>query len=231
MQEEQKGIEADAGKNYPEPNVIPMTLEDLYNDCKQMVDDCKKVKKDIEDVRAGQSKDVGKAMQPICDKLLSLDKRILALAEKLEELAKKVLKNGEDLRSKEKFPPDLKVKFNKVGKKFENIGVRLQNIGKNFGIIGYKMGSIGKRIGGDEGSKLTKCSDELKDLADKAKVKGGHVEELGHKIQKLEPNVRDEGTDKDLEDMLKALDGIIQDLEAIMKVTLIYCRVKTSTLV
>ncbi len=182
------------------------------------MDESKEIAKDIEKARAGQSKDVGKALQPICQKLLDFDKRILVLAENLEKLAQKVLKHGEDLRTKEKFPPELKAKFDKVGKKFENIGSRLKNIAMNFGIIGDRLNSIGKRLGGEDGSKLINCGKEIKDFGEKVKAKGVSVEELGIKIQKLQPNVRDAGTDKDLEDMLKALGEIIKDLEAIMQV-------------
>ncbi len=190
----------------------------MIKDCKKGIDDSKEIAKDIEKARAGQSKDVGKALQPICAKLLDFDKSILVLAEKLEKLAQKVLKHGEDLRSKEKFPPELKAKFDKTGKKFEHIGGRLKNIAMNFGIIGDRLNSIGKRLGGDDGSKLLNCGKEIKEFGDKVKAKGVSVEDFGIKIQKLDPNVRDAGTDKDLEDMLKALGEIGNDLEAIMKV-------------
>lgn len=183
-----------------------------------MVDDCKAITKDIEQARAGQSKDVGKALQPIGAKLLELDKRILILAQQLEELGKTVLKNGEDLRAKEKFPPELKAKFDKVGKKLQDIGGKLKNIAMNIGIIGARMGSIGKRLGGDDGPKLIEFSNQIKEFAEKVKEKAVSVEELGITIQKLQPNVRDSGTDKDLEDILKALGEIGNDLEAIMKV-------------
>ncbi len=191
----------------------------MINDCKKGIDDSKAIAGDIEKARAGQSKDVGKALQPIGQALLDFDKRILVLAEKLEKLAQNVLKHGEDLRTKEKFPPELKAKFDKVGKRFENIGGRLKNIAMNFGIIGDRLGSIGKRIGGEEGPKLTNFGKEIKEFGDKVKAKGGSVEEIGIKIQKLQPSMRDAGTDKDLEDIIKALGEIGNDLEAIMKVS------------
>lgn len=218
IKEEQAGIEADAGKNYAEPKVLPKKLDDLINDCKKLIDDCKAIGKDIEKARAGPSKNIGKAMVPIGEKLLDLDKRILALAEKIEDFAKKKLNNGEDLRTKEKFPPELKAKFDKVGKKLENIGGKFKNIAKNFGIIGDRLGSIGKRLGGDVGPKLVDFGKQCKDLGEKVNVKASSIVELGIKIQKLEPNVRDAGTDKDLEDILNALGEIGNDLEAIMKV-------------
>ncbi len=218
IQEEQKGIEASAGKDHPEPNAIEKTTEDLYNDCKKMVDDAKSIGKDIEKARAGQSHEVGKALKPIGERLLDLDKRILILAQKLEELGQKVLKHGEDLRAKEKFPPELKAKFDKVGKKIENIGGKLKNIGANFCVIGDKMMSIGNRIGGEDGPKLVDFAKQLKDLCHKVKEKGGSVENLGVQIQKLEPNMRDAGTDKDLEDIQNALGKIGNDLESILKV-------------
>ncbi len=217
---EQKDLEADTGKDYAEPNVIPKEIDDLINDCKKMVDDAMAIGKDIEKARAGQQNDVGKALDPIGGKLLDLDKRILILAQKLEKLGQKILKNGEDLRDKEKFTPELKEKTDKQGKLLENIGGKLQKIGSNFEVIADKMESIGKRIGGGDGPKLTKYAEELNDLGKKVKHKGAAVEKLGIEIQKLEPNVRDSGTDKDLQDMEKALGEIGNDLEAIAKVSL-----------
>lgn len=215
---EQKPIEDGAGKDYPEPNVIPKEIEDLINECKKLIDDAKKLGKDIEGVKKGSPKDVGVAMHPIAKGLINLDKSILALAEKLENLGKKLLKNGEHLRDKEKFTPELKPKFDIQGKKLESIGGKLQKIGRNFGVIAEKLESIGGKLDGNDGAKMKEYAKELKDLGEKVKNKGGSVEELGIEIQKLEPIIKDAGTEKDLEAMEKALADIGNDLEAIAKV-------------
>lgn len=216
---EQKPIEADAGQDYAEPNVIPKEIDALLQDCKKMIDDAKAIGQDIEKARAGPQKDVGKALDPIAGKLIDLDKRILKLAEKLEKLGKKILKNGEALRDKEKFTPELKPRFDEQGKLLENIGRLLQKIGNNFEVISDKLATVGTKINGDEGVKLKDYAEKLRDLSNRVKDKGAVVEEVGIKIQKLEPNAKDTGTDKDLEDMGKALGEIGNDLEAIAKVS------------
>lgn len=184
------------------------------------MDDAKEIAKQIEKARASQSKDVGKAMNLVGEKLLSLDKRILTLSQKLEQVAQMILKNGENLRDKEKLTPELKSKFHTQGSKFENIGGKIKNIAINFGVIGDRMVSIGSRVSGSDGPKIKNYGTQLKDLADNITPKGGSVEQLGIKIQELEHNVRDAGTDKDLEDMLHALGEIGNELKAILKVHL-----------
>lgn len=178
-----------------------------------MIDGVKTIQKHIETVRAGQSKDFGKALQPIAMKLVDFVKRVLVFSENLENLGRRILENGEDLHEKEKFPQELKAKTDIQGKRLESIGSKLQKIGNNCEVIGDKMDSIGNRIGGDDGSKLTNLSNRVKD-------KGAVIQELGIKIQHLEPNVRHVGTDADLEDMLKALMEIVRELQVIMKVIL-----------
>lgn len=219
VKDEQKAIEADTGKDYAEPNVVPKEIDGLQKDCKKMADDAKAIGKQIEKARTLPSKGLGKALKPIGEKLIDLDKRILQLAQKLEKLGQKLLKNGEDLIDKEKFTPELKPKFDKQGKCLEDIGGKLKSIGKNFGTIGDKLESIGSKLG-EDGPKLKDYAKQLKELGEKVKEKGGSVEELGFKIQKLEPNVKDASLHKDLEDMQKALGALADDLEAIIKVRL-----------
>lgn len=220
IKKEQKPIETDAGKDYPEPNVIPKEAEDLIKECKTLAGDARNIGKQIEKTRKGPSKELGKDLSgPIGGSLLDLDQRIFKLAQKLENLGHKLWENGEALRDKEKFTPELKSKFDKQGKLLENIGRKLQNIGNNFEHIGDRMNSIGKRITGDEGTKITDFAEQIRDLSNRVKDKGAQVEQLGIQIQKLEPNVRDTTLDKDLEDMQKALGEIGNDLEAIAKVS------------
>lgn len=226
MQKEQNAIEKGAGSNYPEPGSIEKECEDLYNECKKMVDTAKQLRQQIDGVKKGPPKDVGVSMHPIVKGIIKLDKSILTLAENLEKLAQKVLKNGEDLISKGKFTPELKAKCDKVGKSFENIGGRLKSIGKNFGVISDKCSSIGDKLDGFDGEKMKEYAKQLKELADKTIEKGGSVEQLGIKIQKLAPN---QGTTpkpagnnenaKDLEQIQQDLGDIAKDLENMIKVS------------
>lgn len=191
-----------------------------------MVDTAKQLRQQIDGVKKGPPKDVGVSMHPIVKGIIKLDKSILTLAENLEKLAQKVLKNGEDLISKEKFTPELKAKCDKVGKSFENIGGRLKNIGKNFGVISDKCSSIGDKLDGFDGDKMKEYAKQLKELADKTIEKGGSVEQLGIKIQKLAPNQgttpKPEGNNdnaKDLEQIQQDLGDIAKDLENMIKVS------------
>lgn len=145
-------------------------------------------------------------------------KRIFALAEKLEKLGMKILENGEDLKNKEKFTPELKPRFDTQGKVLENLGDKLVSIGRNFNVVGEKMESIGNRLKDGKTSQLKDYAKQIKELGEKVNKKGEVVKETGVKIQKLEPNVRDPETDKDLEDSQNALNNISQDLEGILKV-------------
>lgn len=215
---EQNSIESAAGIAYAERNAIPRIVEGLIADCRKLVDDAKLIGKNLEYSKTGQSKDVCKSMLPIAVKLLDLDKRILLLAEGVEKLGQKLLKNGEDLVVKEKFSHELKGKFDVQGQKLESIGDKLQSIGKNIGVIGDKLMSIGSRCNEEDGPKLRGYGQQLIALVDKVMGKGITVKELGIKLQKLEPNVRDTETDRDLNDMLKALNDVVRDLEEISKV-------------
>ncbi len=219
IKEEQKAIEVDTGKDYPEPNAIPNKIDDIIKDCKKMADNVKAIEKDIQKAREGPNKGIVKALLPIAAKILDLDKRILSLAEKLEKLGQRLLTNGEDLREKEKYTPEIKPKFDKQGKFLENVGAKLHSIGQKFGVIADKIESVANKRGGDESQKLKDFAKQMKDLGEKVKLKGEAVKELGIRIQKLEPNVRDPALDKDLEEMQKILDDIVRDLEELRKVT------------
>lgn len=218
IQAEQKPIEDNTGKDYAEPNVVPKEIDDLINECKKLIDTARKLGKEIDGVKKGPPKDIGVSMHPIAKSLINLDKNILVLAEKIENLGQKLLKNGEDLRDKEKFTPELKPKFDTQGKRIESIGGRLKKIGTNFGIISEKLASIGSKLDGHDGTKMKDYARQLKELGGKVKDKGKPVEELGIKIQNLQPTVKDTGIDKDLEAIQTALGEIGNDLEAIMKV-------------
>ncbi len=215
---EQKPIEDAAGKDYLEPNVIATEIEELIKECKKLIDDAKRIAKEIDGVKKGTPKDIGVTLLPVAKGLVNLDKSILALAEKIEGLGKKILKNGEDLVSKEKFTPELNKKFDIQGKRLENIGGKLKKIGKNFVVISEKLGNIGGKLDGQDGEKTREYAVQLKDLGEKVKAKGGPIEELGIEIQKLEPVEKDAGTEKDLQDIENALGEIGADLEAIAKV-------------
>lgn len=190
----------------------------MINNCKKISDDAKNIETQIKKVREGPSEGIGKALKAIGESLMNLFKRILVLANNTEKLAQKMLKHGEDLKEKEKFTPELKLKVDKQGKCLENIGVKFKTMGKNFGTIGDKMESIGNQLGEDGGPKLKDFGRDFKELGVKLTDKGTSVEELGIKLQKLEPNVRDAETDKDLENMKIAFDDISNDLEGIIKV-------------
>lgn len=222
IKHEQTSIEAALGNAYAEPNAIPRQVEDMYNDCRTLIENSKHIEKDLKGVREGQSKDVAKALPPIAETLLNFEKRILVLSEHLESLGKRLLKNGEDLVHKETFSMEIKAKTDTQGKRLESIGQRLKSIGKNFGTIGDKMSSIGNRVGGDEGPRLKIYGGELKTFGEQITLKGSAVDKLGIELQKLQLNVRDTETDKDLEDIQKSLLDIVHDLESIIRVLYLF---------
>ncbi len=215
---EQKPIETAAGNDYPEPHVISKEIGDLITECKKLVDDAKKLRQEIDGIKKAPPKDIGVTLIPIVKGLVDLDKSILALAERLEKLGQTILKNGEALRDKEKFTPELKPKFDTQGKNLESIGGRLKKIGRNFGVISEKLTTISNELDGHDGKKVNEYAEQLKELGNKVKSKGSSVEELGIEIQKLEPIMKDGGTEKDLEAIETALGEIGHDLDAIAKV-------------
>lgn len=222
INEQQNQVEADAAAHYPEKKIVQKKVEGLLVDCKKLINDAKGIQKELEKVRDGHPRDVGKGMEPIGNKLVDLAKRIFGLSEKLEPLGKQILKNIEDLRVKMKFPPKLKAKTDIQGKRLENSGGKLQSIGRNVGVLGDKLNSIGGRVEKDIGPKLKDYGGKLKDSGEKIKDKGGPVAEVGIKIQNCEPIEGDPEADKlnakDMDDMQKALGEIGKDLEAILKV-------------
>lgn len=220
IRQEQSSIEAATGNAYAEPNAIPKIVDGLIADCRNVIQDAKAISKDLERAKAVQSKDVGKILVPIGEKLLYLDRQVLLLAQSIEKLGQRLIKNGEDLVNREKFTPELKMRTDTQGKRLQSIGQKLKNIGLNFGVIGNKFGSIGSRRHGGDGSKLNSYGDQLKILGEQIITQAGSVEKTGIELQKLEPNVRDKETDRDLDDIQNALAAIIRDLEDIIKASL-----------
>lgn len=216
-------IETEADSDYPEPDTIPKTIEELHEICRKLAEACKSVAKDLDRVREGQSKDVGDALQPVGETILHLAGQLSDLSGKLENLGEKLLKNAEHLQTEQKFPPELKAKTDTQGRRLEGIGGKLKTIGKNVCSVGSKFESIGGRVDGEHGNKLTETGTQLKATCEPIKIKGDAVAADGIKLQRLEPreyNNYKENADK-IVALLKAIQSILDLLTEMQQVFLL----------
>lgn len=178
-------------------------------------------------------REIAKPLVGVADDILDLSKRVLGLSEKLDDLGNFLLTNGDALKTTGKLTPGIRKKLNVQGKRFKNIQGTVKNTGEIFKEIGEKMGKISGKLREDidKSESLSELGEKLKIVGEQIKVKGGVVENLSIKLQKMQPNKRDDNEIEkphndnidnenadDIAGMLKALGGIADSLGQMFKV-------------